>query len=144
VATRAQRAPLTLTLPGSRLGARRMAVPAGGVGGRVGGQPVTGGAESNARVAARRVPQVQRRSCQGDRSESPERAAPLLRPPLRAMCRSDDMPSAARRALRTPLKPRTESCHGRTGERFTSRRPISCALNRCDTAQRTGLGAYRA
>ncbi len=42
-----------------------MALPAAGVvGGRDGGQPVTGGARGSARAAARRVPQVQRRSCQ--------------------------------------------------------------------------------
>jgi hypothetical protein len=55
-----------------------------------------------------------------------------------------------RRAVGAPLKPRTESCHGRTGratdggERFTNRRRITHVLNRHDTTQRANLGAYRA
>src|SRR5258708_34318372 len=50
-ATRAQRAPLTVILPGSRLERREMAVPrAGEADGRDGGQPVTGGARGSARA----------------------------------------------------------------------------------------------
>ncbi len=81
-----------------------MALPAAGVvGGRDGGQPVTGGARGSARAAARRVPQVQRRSCQlGDarvprarRARPAECARPSPCPPGRAT-HTDNVPSARR------------------------------------------------
>src|SRR5467141_203538 len=86
-ATRAQRAPLTVILLGSRLGLRGgwpFSAEAGSAG-VAGAQPVTGDARGSARAAARRVPQVQRRSCQpgcretpaGASRPPPERARPL-------------------------------------------------------------------
>ena len=54
---------------------------AGAVGGRDGGQPVTGGVRGNARAAARRAPQAQRRSGQLGCGESPVGAS---RPSRRA------------------------------------------------------------
>ena len=74
-----------------------------GLGGRDGGQPVTGGAQGDGRAAARRVPQAQRRSCQIARGESP--CGPL-RPYWsldllgRATLARDDVPDGAQYALR--------------------------------------------
>ena len=51
----------------------------------------------------------------------------------------------ARGALSAPLKPRTESSHGRTGrERFTNRQEVYHLLTRHNTTRRANLGAYRA
>ena len=85
-----------------------MAVPCvGAVGGRDGGQPVTGGTGGNARAAARRAPQVQRRSCQPSCVRVPRalRARPVERDhvtsPARARCLTrDHAPFGARRAPR--------------------------------------------
>ena len=96
-----------------------MAVPrAGAVGGRDGGQPVTGGTRGCAWAAARRVPQVQTRSCQSGCGESPAgawRPHPLsasipLGPPGRATSREINAPFGARRAPRA-LESVRESSH---------------------------------
>ena len=70
-----------------------MAVPrAGAVGGRDGGQPVTGGARGCARAAARRVPQGAkaelaawlRRETRGRLAPAPPSATPAVASPARA------------------------------------------------------------
>jgi hypothetical protein len=117
--TRAQRAPFTVILPGSRLECRDGRPRAAAVGGRDGCQRVTGGSRGNARAAARRVPQVQRRSCQPDRgqrpasaSRPPRRARPPVTSPARARYLAwDHAPDGARRAPRAVEDVR-ESPHG--------------------------------
>jgi len=79
----------------------------GALGGRDGGRPVTGGARGSARAAARRAPQVLRRSCQSGRGEFPAgacaRPAELAAVALPASVRNlprDYAPPGARRAPR--------------------------------------------
>ncbi len=77
--------------------------------GRDGGQPVTGAVGGIARAASRRVPQVQRRSCQpgcGEYPAGPSRPRPPsapacdLAPPRARYLARDHTPDGARRALR--------------------------------------------
>jgi hypothetical protein len=66
--------PLRVSFPGSRPERRKEGhLRAARSVGRDGSQPVTGGARGNARVAARRAPQVQRRSCQPSAATIPGR-----------------------------------------------------------------------
>src|SRR6266496_6851655 len=90
-----------------------MAVPrAGAVGGRNGGQPVTGGVRGSARAAARRVPQgtkaelparLRREPAGASRPPRRVRPTPSLRPPGRADSYGINALSGA---LRAPLKTR--------------------------------------
>ena len=79
-------------------------------GGRNGGQPVTGRVRSRARAAARRAPQVLRRSCQSGRGEYPEALAPAppsepsVTSPARARLPRAGSRARRRGALRAPLK----------------------------------------
>jgi hypothetical protein len=97
-----------------------MAVPrVGAVGGRDGGQPVTGDARGSARAAARRAPPgakaelpvwLRRGSC-GRLAPAPPSATPVVASPVRApISREINAPLGARRARRA-FKDVGESCN---------------------------------